>query len=218
MSDEQIKKQIIDQYVWDSRLDASKVDVTVDNGRVTIKGAVPTYRAKDAATQDAYLIRGVKWVDNQLVVQYETKPTDDDMRSSVKGALFWDVDINSDKVDVSVLAGWVTLRGTVDAYWKKRQAEDDAYGVSGVIGVTNELAVVPTQEWEDERIAKDVQQALERNMNIVIDTVDVVVENGHVTLNGTVGTWVAYDSAERSARFTGGVVDVTNNITVEALE
>lgn len=217
MSDEQIKKQIVDQYVWDGRIDASKADVTVDDGRVTIKGTVPTYRAKDAARQDAFLISGVKSVDNQLKVQYEAVPTDDDIQSSVEGALFWDTDIDSTKIDVSVLGGWVTLRGTVDAYWKKRQTEDDAYAVSGVTGVTNEVAVVPTDKWEDQRIAKDVERALERNVNVNVDNIDVIVEDGHITLNGTVGTWTAHDSAESSARYTRGVVDVTNSLTVEAL-
>ena len=43
MTDETIKTQVVDQLVWDSRVDAADVGVTVKKGSVTIKGMVPSY-------------------------------------------------------------------------------------------------------------------------------------------------------------------------------
>ena len=47
-------------------------------------------------------------------------------------------------MEVIVSAGRVTLRGTVDAYWKKNHAETLVADEPGVIFIENLLAVVPT--------------------------------------------------------------------------
>ena len=43
MNDETIDKQVVDQLYWDSRVNASEVAVTVQNGKVTLHGTVPSY-------------------------------------------------------------------------------------------------------------------------------------------------------------------------------
>jgi osmotically-inducible protein OsmY len=77
--DETIKKDVVGQLYWDSRVDASEINVTVDEGTVTLSGSVPTFLAREAATSDARLVHGVTWVDNQLRIVYpqpQTLPSD----------------------------------------------------------------------------------------------------------------------------------------------
>jgi osmotically-inducible protein OsmY len=115
---------------------------------------------------------------------------------------------------VSVVDGDVSLEGSVDAYWKKRRIEDLSYDRLGVITVNNKLAVVPTQDLEDQAIAKDVVAVLDRRALIDVETIDVEVEAGMVTLSGTVPSWIAWDEAQRAAQYTEGVVDVINDLMI----
>ncbi|WP_138429336.1 BON domain-containing protein [Fodinibius saliphilus] len=216
-SDEDIKLDVTKQLKWDARIDASDVSITVDNGKVMISGQVPSLTAKSAATNDAYLVEGVSIVENELNIEFpdtETVPTDEQIKNNVVTALALDGDLKSYKIDVDVKQGWVTLEGTVNAYWEKIHAKNEVLELNGVIGVTNNLGVVPTGDYMDESIAKDIVSALERNVNIFADDVNIRVENGNVTLEGTVETSKAKNAAFDSALYTPGVVSVDNKIMV----
>lgn len=216
-TDEQIKKDVVDQLYWDSRIDASNITITVDGGAVILTGDVPTHRAREAATQDTWLVSGVLSVDNQLKLVYAetpTLPTDADIRENILAALNSNLDLSSYKITVSVENGWVTLAGTLDAFWKKLEAETEAFSTRGVVGITNKIAIVPSEKISDELIAEDVMDALDRNLHVNVDDVDVSVLNGKVTLTGAVPSASAKVGAYNAARYTAGVVDVTDNLTV----
>ena len=86
--DESIVKDVVDSLYWDSRVDASKVSVTVDDGIVKLAGSVPSYTSREAASEDAWLITGVRQVDNQLKVDYQVEiPSDREIASNI-GNLF----------------------------------------------------------------------------------------------------------------------------------
>jgi hypothetical protein len=69
---------------------------------------------------------------------------DDDIRSDVETALFYDEAVSSLGVQVTVQGGMVTLEGTVSSDLAKRLAEEDTWRVSGVRRVTNNLKVSET--------------------------------------------------------------------------
>lgn len=216
--DETIKEDIVNQIVWDSRIDASKVEITVNNGHVTLKGSVPTYNAKAAAEDDAWLVRGVNSVTNLMKIKYPatfTFPSDEEIRANIESVILWNPDLPSADINVRAERGRVTLEGTVDTFWHKMQAEDEAWSVRGVIGVTNKLAVVPTTKVSDEIIGQEVVKAIDRNYSIEVDDVTVTVNNGEVKLVGTVPDWTAKAAAYRSALFTLGVTDVDNHLVIE---
>ncbi|MBD3362845.1 BON domain-containing protein [Candidatus Dojkabacteria bacterium] len=218
MANEKIKKDVVDNLYWDSRIDASDIKVQVDRGgKVKLKGTVPSYTAKTSATTCAWDVNGVTRVVNELGVEYPTAlkvPSDTDIKSNVESALLWSADIDSTKIDVSVDDNEVTLEGTVDAYWKKYRAETLS-DLSGVHSIVNKLAVVPTEDIADEQIAEDVINALTRNVNVDPEKIEVKVKNGKVTLNGEVTSWNTFRAAERSTYFTSGVKDVDNLISIE---
>jgi osmotically-inducible protein OsmY len=104
----------------------------------------------------------------------------------------------------------------VDTYWKKIKAAELVSDILGVMGVDNALSVVPTEGRLDTLIADDIMATLKRSTNIDINTVEVTVENGVVTLSGTVPDWSALQKAEAVARYTGGIVDVINDLSPKA--
>ncbi len=217
LSDEEIKKRIVDELSWDTSIDASKVQVKVDDGGVTLSGAVTSYADRRRAEDAACRITDVSWVDDQLSVRFlptVTVPDDADIRQTVLNYLSDNPDLDMSDIRVSVGIGIVTLEGSVDEYWKKYEAERLVSRARGVIDVINEITVVPTMSIADRAIADDVRSALERNFNVDIEDVTIEVEDGVVTLSGTVPNWTARRAARTAAELTRGVVDVIDQLTI----
>ncbi len=218
-SDEQIKKDIVDELYWDSRIDASEVTVTVKNGVVTLEGTVPTYADLSAARSAAWRMEGVTNVTDHLTVRHISPPalpTDDEIRTAVENTLAWEPAIHEGDIRVSVANGVVTLEGTVETYWKKPYAENRVSGIRGILGIENKLAVVPSKKVEDEVVAQDVVAALDRDVLVDTEMVHVTVNDGVVTLSGTVPGWASRRAAEDDAALTVGVVGVRNELDVAA--
>lgn len=217
LSDEEIKKRIVDDLYWDTSIDSSKITVMVDMGRVTLNGTVPSYTARNRATDAACRISDVVWVDNRITVKYPAPiPGDADIRMSVLNSLAADPDMDRTDIRVSARNGVVTLEGSVDAYWKKNEAGRIACRARGVCDIVNKLTVVPTRSIADKAIAEEVRSALERNFNGTSECVNIRVEDGVVTLSGTVPNWAAVRAAVNAAEFTRGVIDVLDNLSVVA--
>jgi len=216
-SDELIKKEVTDELYWDSRIDASKIDVEVSEGTVTLKGTVPSYNAYLAAGNDAWSISGVAMVENKIKVKPTLEvPSDEQVNSNAENVLDWNPSVDASDIDVSVTAGNLTLEGSVDSYWKLSYAADLVSGLTGVLTITNKLSVVPTKDYVDQEIAKDITNAMDRNINLDVEDVDVKVENGQVTLSGTVQDWSAYSAAYNAAAYTAGVVEIDDKLTISA--
>lgn len=216
-ADEELKQIVIDELYWDDRVDPANMQVEVHDGRVVLMGTVPTYAALGAAEEDARAVAGTENVDSQLVVKqpaHALVPTDQEIESNLMNLLRWSAHVDASDIRVVVNDGWVTLKGTVPAYWQKVKARELASGLMGVIGVTNELAVVPSKRYEDRRIAEEIEAALERNIYVDAETVDVKVRDGVVMLAGTVPDMRAYNAALDTAKYTPGVVDVINELVV----
>jgi osmotically-inducible protein OsmY len=220
LTDEEIKKRIVDELYWDTRVDASKIEVRVEGGKATLSGTVPNYNVKLRAETDAYAVRDVIWVENRITVMYPPTtmiPLDEDIRHSVIRNLTDDPDLERTDIRVKVNNGMVTLEGSVDAYWKKWEAEYTACNVRGVCDIVNKVTVVPTMQIADKVIAEDVEAAIERRRNVDIEDLDIRVENGVVTLSGTVPDRDARRAAINAAEFTQGVIDVIDELTIEPL-
>ena len=219
-NDEDIKVAVIDQLYWDSRVEASKINVTVEGGEVVLSGSVPSLRARQAAYDDAGNVSGVIAVENRMVVEHpETPlvPPDERIQSNVQDVLNWNVTLDARTISVSVKDGVATLEGTVDSYWEKVSADETVSHVRGVFDVVNKLSVVPAKKLTDERIAQDINAALERNVAVNADSVGIAVENGVVTLSGTVRNWGERTAAFFTALYTKGVVHVDDRLSVKGI-
>ncbi len=218
-TDQSITEDIVDTLSWDSRVDALKIGVTVEHGIATLAGAVPSYSSRAAAIEDAWAVAGVREINDQLKVNLRSEiPSDSEIKPNIERAFTSDNDLYPFDLSITVEDGWVTLDGTVDAFWKKVRAEEVALGIRGVIDMTNRIAVVPTQSIADETLAETIMHALERNIYVNVDDIDVTVENGTVILNGAVPTQTAKRAAHDIARFTLGVREVKDRIAVRVLE
>jgi osmotically-inducible protein OsmY len=140
---------------------------------------------------------------------------DVDIQRDVLEVFEWDPQIELADVGVAVDDGVVTLTGTVDSYGEKMAAERAALRVVGVRAVANDLSVRTPRTRTDTDIAKAAAAAIEANSMLPPEAIDVTVQNGKVTLKGTV-TW-AYQQAAASncVRYLNGVRDVINQIVIK---
>lgn len=217
ISDEQIKKDVVDQLYWDQAVNASGLVVKVDSRNVELQGGVPSFSARRAAYTAATMIPGVRSVDNALQVSVPPgapSVSDGEIKSRVEKTLAWNASIDATNVAVLVSEGHVTLDGDVDAYWKKVRALELVADLTGVRDVEDALSVVPTERPKDEEIASDIMSALKRRVDLNVDQVDVTVNDGLVTLSGTVPDWSTSEDVGRTARYTAGVLGVVNALGV----
>ena len=90
--DEQIKKAVVDMLYWDSRVDASGIQVEVKDGVVTLEGTVPSYGVKEAALFATWKIPGVKQVNNSSSVKFPSSAkilTDSQIEASIKISVYF---------------------------------------------------------------------------------------------------------------------------------
>ena len=87
--------------------------------------------------------------------------------------------------------------------------------VDGVLQVENNLKVSVKDKAPDSAIKKEITEALNRMEVEGLDNVAVEVKDGKVTLRGSVPEWAISFDVEDTARYTAGVVDVKNNLTVD---
>jgi len=219
-TDEDIRNDVKEQLAWDTRVDSSAIEVNVVDGTVILSGTVPTYPDRNQAQTDALQVPGVAAVDNRLVVSFPSAyviPADSEISFNVASSLSWTPSVDATRIHVTVSQGVVTLSGVVDSYWQKHLAEEIAANTSGVTNVRNELTVAPTvPAATDEDICRDICATFERNLGVDASRVNVGVSNGVVTLTGAIRDYTTLRAAEEAARYTSGVLDVTNNLTIES--
>jgi len=215
---EEIKKDVVDQLYWDDRVDSGNITVSVEDGVVVLKGTVTSFSEKNAASADAWTVHGVRSVANEITVAFPSTievPTDKEIRENVETALVLSSDIEDKDINVIVSDGVVTLKGSVPSFWQKSRIEHIIGGITGVYEINDTLTIVPTKNYIDKEIADDIIAALDRNFNVDAEKIDVLVEDGIVTLSGSVNDWRAYDAAMNTVRFTAGVVDIIDHLEIE---
>jgi osmotically-inducible protein OsmY len=219
VNSEQIKKDLVDSLYRDDRVDASDVGIDVtENGTVELKGTVPNYTAKSAACHNAWMTPGVSNVLDRMTVAYPSVrelPKGKELADNVLKVLTLTSSVDSTDIEVLVDGGVVTLRGSVESYWKKIRAEEFASEVLGVTDVMNELAVVPTGRFRDRDVAANLVKAYGRSLYLDPEDIHVEVKNGVVTLRGVVPNWTALRIAVDHAKYTPGVRAVLDSLRIE---
>jgi osmotically-inducible protein OsmY len=124
-----------------------------------------------------------------------------------------------DHIDFTVDGTVVTLTGKVRNAINRGDAEGYVKRVAGVTQVVNKIEVLPVGGF-DEQIRRDLYRTLSnwgglsRYLWTVNPDVRLIVERGHITLEGSVYNQGDYNQMNIVARSVSGAFSVTNNLTV----
>jgi BON domain len=115
--------------------------------------------------------------------------------------------------------GAVTLMGAVRNPTLKSDAGNAVKGVEGVVRVDNQIKVLPLSP-NDDLIRRAEFRAIYSAPQLskysweAVQSIHIIVENGHVTLVGTVDNSTDKNVAEIRAKTVPGVFSVTNDLQV----
>ena len=125
-----------------------------------------------------------------------------------------------DAVHMQVDNGIVTLLGKVTMPYKKNDIEKRVARIDGVHQVVNKITVLPVSQFDDE-LRFRIARAIYGNSNfwnygsMANPPIHIIVENGHVTLDGVVNSNTDRVLA-RSIASSFGAFSVTNDLKTDA--
>jgi len=226
IDDHELKLDVARALLDDPVADRYELDVSVDDGRVTLRGEVQSYAELTHSERVTKGVRGVASVANELVIEYPEHRADPEIQRDVEARLRWDALVEHVLLDVDVDDAEVSLTGTVGSAAERRRAIDDAWvaGVEHVDGsgievsswvLDDHLRTTESPLVADEDIADAIRLAAAYDPQVLSFEIDPEVRGGVVTLRGRVDRAKAKLAAEEIAENTVGVVSVDNQIEVD---
>ena len=196
------------------------VQVTPE-GKVSIEGSVETlwdrYNICEKKTLHELIskVKGVREISNQIIVDAPILP-DKMIKSNVENELEYnDSIVEPDRVSVNVDNGIVFLDGTVTYHRELNMIETATSWQRGVKGIINNIEVLPAKRaFSDDNLSRVMQSMLD-NQFPRQDEVELTVDEGMVTLDGTVTTLWAKNEIEDEFLDLVGITQVENNLEVE---
>jgi hyperosmotically inducible protein len=198
------------------------VQSSVEDGIVTLNGTVGLFQDKVDAAKKVKKLSNVAGVRNQIVVAGTTLP-DDQLQQKLAKKLAYDRVGYSDNafnyVELGVKNGVVTLGG----YAYNDVARDSALAIvqrmPGVKDLVSEVKVLPTSIFDNELRARTARaiyrdSVLGRYAVDPVDPIRIVVDNGHVTLYGSVQSEMDKNIAGLRAGQVFGAFSVENKLAV----
>jgi hyperosmotically inducible protein len=204
------------------------IKVETTQAEVTLEGQVPSEQIKAVAGAIALDTSGVKAVHNNLGINPSTarnpetqglgeRVADLEIKTLVSADLLQNSELAEKHISTDVKNRMVTLSGTVETSAQKNQAEQIAWQVTGVQGVTDNLSAANAQtnpESVDDKLAHRVEFELYSTKAISLKTVQIHANNGTVYLTGNVASRAEKLLAEKTAQSVEGVRKVVDNLSV----
>ena len=138
-TDEDIAAAAVGRIEWSVAVPNDAIKVKVENGWVTLTGAVEWNFQKDNAASDIRALMGVVGVSNEIIVR--PKVDAKDMKDNIMHALHrsW---FDPNQIKVKASEGEVTLTGTVHSWPDFALASSTAWSPPGTTAVHNDISVV----------------------------------------------------------------------------
>lgn len=146
-----------------------------------------------------------------------SRPVEEQVRKSILKLPRYEV---FDSIGYKVDGGTVTLFGKVRNAVNKKDAERSVKRIPGVTRVVNEIEVLPVGSFDESIRAQlyrrlSASGGLSRYLWPTNPSVRLVVDRGHVSLEGYVANRGDYNTMNILANGVAGVFSVTNNLKID---
>jgi osmotically-inducible protein OsmY len=219
--DQQIQ-QTVSHKLHDAK-QLQSVNSSVEDGIVTLTGTVSLYQDKLDAAKKTKRLANVTGVRNDIAVAGETVP-DAQLQQKLAKKLAYDrvgyYDNAFNYLALSVKDGVATINGDTLNDVAKDSALDIVARTPGVKDVVNEVTVLPVSLFDDSirvQTARAIYRdsVLGRYATDPVHPIRIVVDNGHVTLYGTVESAMDKTIAGMRANAVPGAFSVENKLVVD---
>jgi len=219
--DQQIQ-QTVSHKLHDAK-QLQSVNSSVEDGIVTLTGTVSLYQDKLDAAKKTKKLANVTGVRNDIAVAGETVP-DRQLQQKLAKKLAYDrvgyYDDAFNYLALSVTDGVATINGDTLNDVAKDSALAIVARTPGVKDVVNEVTVLPVSLFDDSirvRTARAIYRDSElgRYATDPVQPIRIVVDNGHVTLYGTVESAMDKTIAGMRASTVPGAFSVENKLVVD---
>lgn len=215
-TDTELRFDVIAELQWDTRIKSNEIGVIVKDGAVTLMGTVESYAEKIAAERAALRVRGVRAVaeDIQVRLPNRMQTTDEGLAERIARLLRWNVTLRDTNVQAEVRNGTVTLSGEVQSFHQRESAAAAIEPLEGVVGLVNRIVVQAAKSPTARDIQRQIAGALHRHATVEASQIRVSVEEGKVTLEGSVHAPCEREAVSAAVRGTAGVKDLVDNLVV----
>ena len=138
-TDEDIARTAKNHLDWDYSVPET-VKVQVSDGWLTLKGTVEWQYQREEAEKTVRPLVGVKGVFNEITVTPKANATD--VKVKIESALKRSAETDAKHIRVETSDGKVTLRGTVNSWAERADAERAAWAAPGVTRVEDLITVL----------------------------------------------------------------------------
>jgi hyperosmotically inducible protein len=219
--DEQIQ-QAVSQKIHDAK-QLQSVSSSVEDGIVSLTGTVGLYQDKLDAAKKIKKLANVSGVRNDIEVAGPTVP-DGQLEKKLAKQVAYDrvgyFDNTFNYLALDVKDGVVTINGDTVNDVAKDSALSIVARTPGVKDVVNDVNVLPVSRFDDSirmRTARAIYRdsVLGRYASDPVNPIRIVVDNGHVTLYGTVESTMDKTIAGIRASSVPGAFSVENKLVVD---
>ncbi|OUD36847.1 BON domain-containing protein [Flavobacterium sp. FPG59] len=191
------------------------ITVISNNGIITLKGRVDTFKKKTLAERLSSTISGVQSVINKIDVSINSWEQKNDIAitNEILNIFRWNWNTLNDTIKVNVIDGWVTLSGELEWNYQKEAAKEAITSLIGVKGVSNKINIKSKVDTKIDK--KTLRHALENHLALDSKDIEIEVSNSRIILKGTVESWYQKEIAGYIAWKTRGVVSVENELLIE---
>jgi len=128
---------------WNAQVPPDAVEVSVSNGRVTLRGEVDAGFQRLQAQRAVGRLFGVRAITNLITVRPPSTPMPDYLKDRIAAALIRNALIDARGVTVTAGGSRVVLTGIVRSWAERHEAERVVSSAPGVIHVENRISVRP---------------------------------------------------------------------------
>jgi osmotically-inducible protein OsmY len=138
-TDEEIAQTALKNIKWNTNVPEDDIILKVENGWVTLEGKVVWNYQKELAKNAVKGLIGVKGVTNLVKVEPKIQP--ENLKEKIKKAFERNATIDAGNVRVEVIGNKAILKGNVQSWVEKRQAELTVWSAPGILEVENKLEI-----------------------------------------------------------------------------
>jgi osmotically-inducible protein OsmY len=200
VSDVAVVRVVLRELGADPVVGREHVEVTVDQGVVTLRGSLHDRLAKARAVAIPSVVRGVRGVLDRLSVATPARP-DEELTFAAAAVLGRDPALAGQAIGAVTRDAIVHLSGDVDSDAPRRAAERDVLGMAGVRDVVDDLAVRPGHRTDLVLLAQ-VKRMLLDDLWLGAPRLRVTTRRGVVRIEGFVHSATEKARIESDARLT----------------